>query len=167
MRPDRRQAFGMILGGAAALSLPVRAVETSETLLTLRNLRLSGAHGSILFDRAGLEEMPWQTVETGNPFVDHVATFRGPSAFGVASQIGHAGARQVRLIAANDYFTEVELSELDRFDAILAMEMNGRPLTLRDYGPIWVMYPLDLYSELQDSVYNSRLVTQLRVMELF
>ena len=47
------------------------------------------------------------------------------------------------------------------------MERDGEKLSRRDQGPIWLMYPLDDYSELRDSIYNTRLVWQLTKIELF
>ncbi len=49
---------------------------------------------------------------------------------------------------------------------ILALRTNGARLTIRDKGPIWLMYPLDDHAELRDPVYNSRLIWQLTTMEL-
>ena len=49
---------------------------------------------------------------------------------------------------------------------ILAMQADGTRLSIRDKGPIWLMYPVDDFPELQDPKYNLRLIWQLTVMEL-
>jgi hypothetical protein len=46
------------------------------------------------------------------------------------------------------------------------MQANGKRLSLRDKGPIWLIYPLDDHAELQDPYYTIRLVWQLTKMEL-
>lgn len=145
---------------AAALS------NEPETLLVLKNPRILGIHGEIRFTRADLEAMDQQEIQTSNDFVDGVATFRGPSAFALIDQIGRAGSDVVRMTAANDYFIDIDIMELADYGAILALEMNDKPLTIRDRGPIWLMYPIDQFEELQDSSINNRLIWQLETIEL-
>ena len=156
-------------GTAAGLTMltTVRFAIGADPVLTLRNPGIGGPHGEIMFSRADLEALEQFTMKTGNPFIDTVAEFRGPSAHEVVDMIGRAGANHVRLIAANDYFVEVEIAELEKYRPVLAIEMDGKPLSRRDKGPVWLMYPIDSYPELQDSVYNSRLIWQLRTIELF
>lgn len=72
----------------------------------------------------------------------------------------------VHLVAANDYSFDIPLSDLTEYDVILAMQADGTRLSIRDKGPIWLMYPVDDFPELQDPKYNLRLIWQLTVMEL-
>lgn len=168
MRIGRRD---LCVGTVAALALlagpGASLARSDETLLVLRNPALNAEHGEIRFTRSDLVARDWHTIKTGNQFISGVGTFRGPMVSDVLSLIGRANATKARLTAVNQFYAEVEIAEFARFGAILAMEMNGRALSLRDFGPIWVMYPIDDHSELQDSRYNSRLVWQLSEIELF
>ena len=158
----------MASGGAMAVLLrPRGGYAQDDVVLTLRNPRITGRHGVVTFSRQDLETMPWAVLRTTNDFIDGEGEFRGPRAEEVLDMIGRAGATHVRLKALNEYEIEIEIDELKRFGAVLALEMNGERLTRRDKGPIWLMYPIDSYSELQDSVYNNRLVWQLKEIELF
>jgi hypothetical protein len=56
-------------------------------------------------------------------------------------------------VPAGDAFT---------YDVILAVLRDGEVMSVRDKGPIWVIYPMDDYPELQDDVFNGRLVWQLK-----
>ena len=166
MNYSRRGVMAGAAAGLAALASAGAGI-AAEPVLTLRNPAISGPHGEILFSRADLEALEQSVLRTGNSFIDSVAEFRGPSAFQVVDMIGRAGANHVRLVAVNDYFVEIEIAELEKYRPVLALEMDGKPLSRRDKGPIWLMYPIDSYPELQDSVYNSRLIWQLRTIELF
>jgi len=149
------------------LALPsLSAFASEDTLLMLKNPRIEGRHGAIVFTRADLEALPQKEITTSNDFVDGEAVFRGPSAYALIDQIGRAGAKKVRLTAANDYFIDVTIQELFDYGAILAMEMNGEGLTRRNRGPIWLMYPIDQYEELQNPSMNNRLIWQLKTIEL-
>ena len=44
---------------------------------------------------------------------------------------------------------------------IFATHMNGARLSLRDKGPIWVMYPISEQEELQDPSTNAKLIWRL------
>ncbi|MEM7057134.1 MAG: molybdopterin-dependent oxidoreductase [Pseudomonadota bacterium] len=142
------------------------AFASEETLLTLKNPRIDGRHGVITFTRADLESLQQQEITTTNDFIDGEATFRGPLAYALIDQIGRAGAKLVRLTAANDYFVDIAIQELLDYGAILALEMNGKGLTTRDRGPIWLMYPIDQFEELQNPSMNNRLIWQLKTIEL-
>jgi hypothetical protein len=148
-------------GGAAV------AAASEAPVLTLRNPKITGPHGKITFTFDALNAMPQHTILTGNDYIDGVSEFRGPRVFQVLDLIGRAGAEKARFIAANDFYSDIAIEELQRFDAVLALSMDDKPLSRRDKGPIWVMYPIDSYPELKDSVYNNRLVAQLKVIELF
>lgn len=146
-------------GGAAALA--------ESVILTLKNPKIAGPHGEIAFTFDALSAMPQHTILTGNDYIDGVSEFRGPLAFQIVDLIGRAGARKVRFIGANDFFAEISIEELREYGTVLALTMDGERLSRRDKGPIWVMYPIDSYPELRDSVYNNRLVAQLKAIELF
>lgn len=166
---NRHRRKVLCAGGAclAWLGLRGRSAFAEQPILILRNPRLGGDRGEIRFTRRDLEAMNWHEVQTGNQFITGQGRFRGPRFVEVLSLIGHAGATRVRLLSAGGDISEIGFAELARYDPILAMEMDGRALTLRDFGPVWVMYPIDDHPELRDSRYNNRLVWQLQVVELF
>lgn len=104
-------------------------------------------------------------VHTGNEFIDGMRDFRGPLAREVLKLSGGADATTVRLTAANDYQVEFPAAELRKYNVILALSMDGKPLSKRGKGPIWMIYPMSDHAELRDPVYNSRLIWQLVKME--
>ena len=55
----------------------------------------------------------------------------------------------VRFTAANDYFVDIPTSDFRDYDAILAMEADGKKLSRREKGPLWLMYPISDHPELQ------------------
>ena len=140
--------------------------QADDTLLTLSNPRIAGPHGVIKFTRADLEAMQQVEITTSNAFMDHPATFRGPSAYALIDQIGRAGANVVRLSSANEFFIDVDIAELADYGVILAIEVDDKRLTMRDRGPIWLMYPVDQFEELQNPSMNNRLIWHLQTIEL-
>jgi len=108
-----------------------------------------------------LKAMPQSEIRTANEFIDGVRSFRGPRVSYLLRICNADGAASVRMIALNDYEVEVQVSEFDKYQPILALTMDGKELSVRDKGPIWVIYPMSDFSELRDPVFNSRLIWQL------
>jgi len=113
------------------------------------------------FTLAELKAMPQTEIVTSNEFVDDVELFSGPLARDVLIKVGGGSATTVTMTAANDYQVDIPVHEFFDYDAILALSMDGQPFSMRDKGPIWVIYPMSDFPELQDPVYNSRLIWQL------
>lgn len=126
-------------------------------------LEVQAADGTLLrsFTRAELLAMPQATILTKNDFVDGKVAFSGPRAASVLAAAGMPLTGAVVMQAANDYKVEIAVAELIRYGAIMALSMNGKQLSLRDKGPIWLIYPMSEFPELQDPVYNDRLIWQL------
>jgi len=129
---------------AAALTLHAgdRTVELSET------------------DLAELETVEYST---STDWTDGSRRFRGPLVRSVIEQLGldPQAIATIHATAANDYTVEIPASDVLRYDVILATEMDGKRLTLRDKGPLWVVYPRDDHRELDDPEINSRWIWQL------
>jgi len=151
-----------------ALALLLGAVvpaAAGDAMLTVRNLANPNTPEA-RFTEEDLLALPQVTIRTGTEFTDGVIAFEGPLARDVISRVGRGTATTVRAVAANDYAVEMPVQEFFKYDVVLALYADGKRLTMRDKGPIWVMYPIDDHAELQDPDYNRRLIWQLTTLEL-
>ena len=126
-------------------------------------LTLAGATRSDILELS-LEELaalPQVVVETENEFTDGIVAYRGPLVRDVLAKLGLDRLEQVRFVAANDYYVDIPTEDFRMFDAILAMEADGKPLSRREKGPLWLMYPITDFSELEDPIYLRRLIWQV------
>lgn len=105
------------------------------------------------------------TIATENEFTDGKVLYKGPLVRDVIALLTLDQAEFLRFTAANDYFIDIPTEDFRKFDAILAMEADGVPLSRRDKGPIWLMYPISDHDELRDRVYTQRLIWQLVKIE--
>ncbi len=119
-------------------------------------------HGDaeISYTREQLAALPRHVITQTTEYTDGETTFAGPLARDVVDP--PAGATVAVMTAVNDYSVEIPVEDLDRYDVILALEMNGKPLSRRDKGPVWVMYPLADTDPAQRAVFDNRLIWQLR-----
>ncbi|MBR9862889.1 MAG: molybdopterin-dependent oxidoreductase [Rhodobacteraceae bacterium] len=105
--------------------------------------------------------MPQTTVTTSNHYVEGSTVFQGPSLRYVLEQTDIKEDAMLRMTALNDFSVDVPASDAFKYDVILAVHQNGEKMSVRDKGPIWIIYPMDDHPELSDSLYSDRLIWQL------
>jgi len=154
--PLARVLAGALASGLATAMPMAGAVRADD-------LQLVGADRASTLDLSleKLSALPQVTVVTENEFSDGKVAYRGPLVRDVLGQLGLGEAQSVRLIAANDYFVDIPTQDFRDYDAILAMEADGKQLSRRDKGPLWLMYPISDHAELRDPVYLRRLIWQV------
>jgi hypothetical protein len=69
------------------------------------------------------------------------------------------------MTAINDYMIEVPVSDAVEGGPIIAFEMDGKPMSVRDKGPLWLIYPFDSNPDYQTEVFYSRSIWQLNRIE--
>jgi len=104
-------------------------------------------------------------IETENEWVDSMTLFEGPLARDIMALMGLGVDDTVMLTAVNDYSIEVPVADFFEYDVVFAHSSDGVRLSLRDKGPIWVVYPTSANPELQDPTYNTRMIWQLVSVE--
>ncbi|RDJ27919.1 hypothetical protein DWF00_12810 [Bosea caraganae] len=123
-------------------------------------------NAAAVFDRAMLEKLGLRTLRTGTAWTDGVKVFEGVLVRDLLAAVGAERATMMRAVALNDYVVDIPLSDFQRYDAIIALSMDGRELTARDKGPLWIVYPRDQFGELQDERYDARWIWQLKQLIL-
>ena len=134
-------------------------------------LRVSGEIGKTNvdneahFDRVMLEGLPRKTLDTSTVVTDGINRFEG---FLMSDLLAHVEAQggSVMATALNDYVVDIPLEDFHDFEVLVADSMDGERLTPRDKGPLWIVYPRDDHSELQDIRYDYRWVWQLESLEI-
>lgn len=117
------------------------------------------------FDMAMLHALPRVRLDTHTSVTDGVQQFDGVLLRDLLRALGAEGA-QIRASASNDYAVEIPMSDVQKFDVIVAYSLNGAPLSPSDKGPLWLVYPRDQHAELQDIRYDYRWVWHLTALEI-
>jgi hypothetical protein len=74
--------------------------------------------------------------------------------------------QSVKITALDGYALDIPMSDFEAYDAVVATEIDGKPLSVRDKGPAWLIYPATDHPELKDTVYESRMVWQIKTIEI-
>jgi len=117
------------------------------------------------FDLAMLEGLGMRSVKTATPWHQGAPLFEGPAAADLLKAVAADGV-SARAIALNDYVVEVPLDDFRNKQVIFALKMNGKNLTVRDKGPVFIMYPFDKFPREEREVYYSRAAWQLARLEV-
>ncbi|WOD07208.1 hypothetical protein [Marinomonas sp. GJ51-6] len=64
--------------------------------------------------------------------------------------------------ALNDYSALVPVQDGYEHDVILAMDMNGKAMRVRDKEPLFILYPFDQDASLNNEVIYNRSVWQIK-----
>jgi len=129
-------------------------------------LTLSGKVGSpnqgksAAFSMAMLERLPQHSYTVQTPWYPTPMTFTGPLMRDVLAAAGAQGEKIIA-VALNDYKTELPFSDAIKLEPILARLLNGKPMAVRDKGPLFIIYPSHLHAELSSQLYFNRSAWQL------
>jgi hypothetical protein len=66
-----------------------------------------------------------------------------------------------KAVAVNDYAVTIPVSEALEGDGLVAYEMDGQEMSVREKGPLWIVYPYDSDPTYQSETYYSRSIWQM------
>lgn len=151
------------LARAEASPLPPPA---GPVLLTVSgNIAHVNHSNSAQLDRAMLKQLPEHVLHTSTSVTEGRHVFKGVLLRDLLERLGATGS-VVIATALNDYTSEIPVSDFHTYDVMAALTMDGKALTPRDKGPLWIVYPRDDHEELQDIRYDYRWVWQLKHLEV-
>ncbi len=154
-------AIAALLGWGAVGHASERLPQpTGPVLLTITGaIEQTNAPGEARFDKTMLDELGSASIETHTVLTEDLQRYEGIPLEAVLRRVGAKG-NVMRAAAANAYEVDIPFDDL-QYGPLIAMQANGRPLTLRDKGPLWIVYPRDAHKVLQDQRYDSRWIWQL------
>ena len=159
-----------LLAGLFALftaAAPLSALEAPQgaPVLTVTGaIADHNAEGAALFDMAMLRALDWREIETHTSFTTGPQRFAGPTLASLLDALGVTGGT-LRATAINDYSVTIPVSHARDHDVLLAMEHDGKPMRVRDKGPIWIVYPLSEEAAALQT-FDSEMIWQLVRLEI-
>jgi hypothetical protein len=164
----RQTATSLIAAAIMTLALPASALEPAEgpVVLTVTGaITQTNAEGAAKLDLALLSAMGSVVVETTTIWTDGVQTFEGVELASLLAALGAEGT-VLRAIAHNDYAVDIPVSDAVAGGPVVAYLRNGAAMSMRDKGPLWVVYPYDTSPEYQSELIYSRSIWQLDRIEV-
>lgn len=148
-----RWAMAAALMVLAPVSGPGQAAAMSE-------LTVVGSEGERVYSMTELRGLGTTEITTSTPWTEGVETFTGVPLARILGDAVPAGAT-LRLIALNDYEGVMPVAEVETGVPVIAYWRDGRPMSIRDKGPFWVVFPFDSGERYNTEQVYSRSVWQL------
>lgn len=157
-------ALALFINGPA--STAELGVPSGEIVLSVSgDLSMTNADGAALFDIAMLEELGSTSFSTETPWTDGVQAFEGVSLMALMAALGVSDGT-LKATAINDYAVDIPVADAVEGGPIISFRRNGEAMSVRDKGPLWVVYPYDLNEAYQTEVIYSRSIWQLDRIEI-
>ena len=159
----------LVLAAAIIACAPVALADMLEkpngdVILTITGqIGKENAPGQANFDIDMLRAMPAVKFSTSTPWTEGAAEFEGVLMQTLMEAV-EAKGKSIKAAALNDYIADVDVKTVLEAGAILAYRMNGEELSVRDKGPLWIMFPFDEKPEFKAELIYSKSVWQLRTM---
>lgn len=128
-------------------------------------LTIVGLDRDISFTRAELENLGSQTIVTTTIWTDGEQEFTGLPLVALVEELGITEG-SLRAYAINDYAVDIPLSDAVEDGPLIAHTQNGRPMGIRNNGPLWIVYPYDSNPDYQSEVIYARSIWQLNRIEI-
>lgn len=120
---------------------------------------------TVSFDRAMLEASGMTKITTETPWTEGLVEFEGVLARDLLAKFDTTG-KSVQAMALDDYIVDIPIADFLEYDVILATRKNGEPITVRDNGPVWIIYPWTDVAGLRRPQYYSRSIWQLKSLTI-
>ena len=161
--------FGRIAAVAAVLGMGLASLAQAETLgkptgevlLTVSGMiSVTNGDGVAELDRELLDALPQHSFATSTIWTEGVTEYQGVLLSDLLVALGASG-QTIKATAINDYQIEIPVAELAADGPLLAYLADGEPMSVREKGPIWVIYPYDAVPAYRSEQTYARSIWQL------
>lgn len=108
-------------------------------------------------DLSNLDSMPQKKLLTSLPASLGITGKNEWSGVSLKYIVKNLGAKEdsiIELAALNDYVISIPMKNIDLYDPVLASRLNGNTISVRNKGPLILIYPFDKYREIDTPLYQ-------------
>ncbi len=163
MRRIGRMIAGIALGVTFWGPAPAETFNPPKGPIVLTVQGQIAAHNAqdgLALDADQLAALPQHSFSTSTVWTEGTSVFSGVLLKDFIAAVGAHGT-VVTLTALNDYQINIPMAEMADDGPLLALEQDGKPLTARTKGPIWLIYPFDDNPAYRTEETYSRAIWQL------
>jgi hypothetical protein len=137
---------------------------TEPVVLTVRGrLGLVHADAVVTFDIPTLERLGLIRFTTPTAWTDGLVTFEGVLLSRLLEVLAVPDSvTALAMTALNDYQVTIPVVDVRTWPVIIALKRDGRYMSVRNKGPLWVVYPRHAFPALAQAKHNSKWIWQLK-----
>ncbi|NVD08864.1 hypothetical protein FCU94_18610 [Vibrio sp. JPW-9-11-11] len=95
------------------------------------------------------------------PWFDRSHHFSGFKVSELLDYLDIDNVSAVSFIALNDYGATTIIEDVQRYQPIVAYQMDHKNIRVRHKGPYWLVFNLDRYPSIDNATYHSQMVWQI------
>lgn len=153
-------AFAAFPAAAETLAMP-----KGQVLLTVSgNITTTNDAGTAVLDLEMLQALETRKIETTTIWTEGTQVFEGVRLKTLVDALGLEGTT-LRATAINDYAVDIPFADATQDGPIVAYLLNGKEMSVRDKGPLWIVYPYDENADFRTEVIYSRSIWQMTRIE--
>ncbi|EHS49239.1 hypothetical protein PDO_0617 [Rhizobium sp. PDO1-076] len=161
----KRILIALLAAAMSGVSAFALEAPTGLVILTVKGAVTNTNVGdTAAFDFAMLEKLESRQAVVETPWTTGKTTFEGPLLRAVLQEAGASG-KTLTVRALNDYSAEIPIVDAE-IATILAIRQDGQRMSVREKGPMMLVYPFDLEPGLYNEKYFSRSVWQIKEIEV-
>lgn len=142
------------------------AKPAGEVILTVTGqISETNVDGTAQFDLEMLRQLPAEEFTTTTIWTSGPQTFKGVPLNALLQAVG-ADGKVLRGVAINAYEVTVPATDAVENGPIIAYERNGSLMSIREKGPLWIVYPYDSDPRYRTEIIYSRSIWQLERIDV-
>lgn len=156
-----------LIGLSSTISFATELPQSEgRVILTVSgNISRTNHEQNARFDRRMLAQLPQHTLTTQTPWTEKPHTYEGVLLWDLLQSLGASG-QHVTALALNGYQSDIKMDIIQSYPILLAMKDNGTQMRVRNKGPLWIIYPISEYPELDAPKHYEGMVWQLSALEV-
>jgi hypothetical protein len=163
-RRDLGRGLAVLCAGTSFVIRPAFAAlpqPSERPILTISGkISITNDGDTAKFDRPMLEALGMQKFTTHTKWDNDPVTFEGPLMVELMKAVGASG-ETAQAVALNDYHTDIPIADFALYKPILALKRDGVYMSVREKGPLFVVYNYDSDPELKQQKYYGRSAWQV------
>lgn len=95
------------------------------------------------------------------PWFEDQKEFTGFKVTDLLAHLGINDAFSVSFIALNDYAASSQIKDINKYQPIIAYQIDKKNIKVRNKGPYWLVFNVGKYPETDNAVFHSQMVWQI------
>lgn len=114
-----------------------------EAIVTVRGLiTATNSPDGLILDLDQLKSLPQHSFTTSTPWNEGKSLFQGVLLKDLIAAVGGYGTT-ITITALDDYTNSVAITDAKDDGPMLAYLIDGKTMSVREKGPLWLIYPFD------------------------
>lgn len=135
-------------------------VQSTKVILTIKT-----PNGDKQFSHGQIEAIGLKRLSTKTFWPEDYGEFDGVLLRDLLREIGIEKAPEIKITALDDYITLIPRKDWGKWDVILATRHEKKTMSIREKGPLRIVYPMDIGGEIADSDMRLRWIWAIKSIE--